>query len=48
MDSIVRAPCRLCGEDRALKQVTLMQNIGLLVDIGSRSLPSATGPDQRA
>jgi hypothetical protein len=99
MDNIVRAPCQLCGEDRPLKQVTLMQNIGVLVVrfpktlsglmckecitskfwsytlitlffgwwgvisffytlialptnivnfIGSRSLPSATGPDQRA
>ena len=31
MDNIVRAPCQLCGIDRPLKQVTLMQNIGLLV-----------------
>ena len=31
MNDIVRAPCQLCGEDRPLKHVTLMQNIGLLV-----------------
>jgi hypothetical protein len=47
MNNIVRAPCQLCGEDRPLKQVTLMQNIGVvalptnLVNyIGSRSLDS--------
>jgi hypothetical protein len=31
MDNVVRAPCQLCGEERALKQVTLMQNIGVVV-----------------
>jgi hypothetical protein len=31
MNDVVRAPCQLCGEERALKQVTLMQNIGLVV-----------------
>ena len=31
MDAIVRAPCQVCGHDRPLKQVTFMQNIGVLV-----------------
>jgi hypothetical protein len=31
MENIVRAPCQVCGHDRPLKQVTLMQNVGLLV-----------------
>lgn len=31
MNDLVRAPCQLCGEERALKQVTLMQNVGLVV-----------------
>ena len=30
-DEIVRANCQLCGAERALKHVTLSQNIGLLV-----------------
>jgi hypothetical protein len=29
--TIVSANCQLCGEHRPLKQVTLMQNIGVIV-----------------
>ena len=38
MTSIVRAHCQVCGMEREVKQVTLLQNIGLIVRRFSKTL----------